>query len=75
LGEFFAVLEDTNLKIFEKLTFSTLDVIDLNLVPFNLKTTEEGRNVIIFEQGHGVYQVEEAGEFDQWCEALKAFKK
>jgi hypothetical protein len=75
LGEFSAVLEDSNLKIFEKMTFSTLDVINLNQVPFNLKTIEDGRNVIIFEQGHGVYQVEDAGEFGQWCEVLKAFKK
>jgi hypothetical protein len=75
LGEFFAVLEDINLKVFEKSTFSTLDVINLTQVPFNLKTTEDGRNVIAFEQGRGVYQVEDAGEFDQWCEALKAIKK
>ena len=75
LGEFIAVLEDINLKVFEKSTFSTLDVINLTQVPFNLKTTEDGRNVIAFEQGRGVYQVEDAGEFDQWCEALKAIKK
>ena len=75
LGEFFAVLEDINLKVFEKTTFSTLDVINLTQVPFNLKTTEDGRNVIAFEQGRGVYQVEDAGEFGQWCEALKAIKK
>ena len=75
LGEFFAVLEDINLKVFEKLTFSTLNVINLIQVPFSLKTTEDGRNVIEFEQGQGVYQVEDAGEFAQWCEALQTFKK
>ena len=75
LGEYFGVLEAFNLKIFDKLTFSTLDVINLNQVPFYMETTEDGINVIAFEQGHGVYQVEDAGEFGQWCEALKAFKK
>jgi hypothetical protein len=50
-------------------------VINLTQVPFSLKTTEDGRNVIAFEQGRGVYQVEDAGEFSKWCEALNAIKK